>query len=135
MAKRILLADDHGSVRQLMRTLITQREDLQVCAEAADGVEAVEKAKSTLPDVVVIDLAMGGLNGVDAAEEIHARCPATMVLAISLHDAEPFFPRLRTIGVNAFVPKDSLGTDLLPAIDAVLNGRKWFPSERSRLAS
>jgi DNA-binding NarL/FixJ family response regulator len=137
VAKRILLADDHGSVRQLMRTLITQRQDLQVCAEASDGVEAVERVKLTSPDVVVLDLAMGGLNGLDAAEEIRARCPAVQVLAISLHDAEPFYPRLQAIGVRGFVAKDCLGTELLPAIDAVLNGRKWFPTPRgsSRLAS
>ncbi len=128
MTTRILVADDHESVRRSLRALITQRQDFQVCAEAADGVDAVEKAKSMSPDVVLLDLAMGGLNGVDAAEEIRARCPTTLVLATSLHDGDPLFPRLKSIGVKGFVSKDHLISDLLPAIDAVLNGRTWFPT-------
>jgi DNA-binding NarL/FixJ family response regulator len=100
-----------------------------VCAEAADGVEAVEKTKTLSPDVVVLDLAMGGLNGVEAAGHICAMCPATAVLAISMYDAEPLFPRLQIIGVRGFVSKNHLVTDLLPAIDAILKGRTWFPME------
>ena len=129
MTKRILVADDHGSARRSMRTLITQRQGWQVCAEAADGVDAVEKAKSLSPDVVVLDLAMGGLNGVEAAGQIRAKCPAAIVLVTSMHDAEPLFPRLQTIGVRGFISKNHLSTDLLPAIDAVLKGRSWFPTE------
>lgn len=129
MAKRILVADDHGSVRRSLRALITQREDWQVCAEAADGADAVEKAKTLAPDVVVLDLAMGRLNGVDAAEWIHAECPSTIVLTISMFDAEPFFPKLKNIGVRGFISKNNLGTELVPAIDALLTGRSWFPTE------
>jgi DNA-binding NarL/FixJ family response regulator len=131
MTKRILVADDHGSVRRSLRTLITQRQDWQVCAEAENGIDAVEKAKSLCPDVAVLDIAMGGLNGVDAAEEIRARCPSTIVLTTSMYDAEPLFPRLQTIGVKGFIPKSSLVTDLLPAIDAALTGQSWFPGSRS----
>jgi DNA-binding NarL/FixJ family response regulator len=130
MTTRILVADDHESVRRSLRALITQRQDFQVCAEAADGVDAVEKAKSMSPDVVLLDLAMGGLNGVDAAEEIRAKCPTARVLATSLHDGEPLFPRLKSIGVKGFISKDHLVADLLPAIDAVLKGRSWFPTKR-----
>lgn len=129
MTKHILVADDHRSVRRSLRTLITQRQDWQVCAEAADGVEAVEKTKTLSPDVVVLDLAMGGLNGVEAAGQICAKCPPTVVLAISMYDAEPLFPRLQIIGVRGFVSKNHLVTDLLPAIDAILKGRSWFPTE------
>jgi len=129
MTKRILVADDHGSARRSLRTLISQRQEWQVCAEAADGVDAVEKAKSMSPDVVVLDLAMGGLNGVEAAGQIRAKCPAAIVLVTSMYDAKPLFPRLQTIGVRGFVSKNDLGTDLLPAIDAVLKGRSWFLTE------
>lgn len=129
MTKRFLLADDHGSARRSLRTLITQRQDWQVCAEATDGVDAVEKAKSLSPDVVVLDLAMGGFNGVEAAGRIRAKCPAAIVLVISMYDAEPLFPRLQSIGVKGFISKNHVGTDLLPAIDAVLKGRDWFPTE------
>jgi DNA-binding NarL/FixJ family response regulator len=130
MTKRILVADDHGNVRRCLRTLITQRHDWQVCAEAADGLDAVEKTKSMSPDVVVLDLVMARLNGVEAAEEIRARCPAAIVLATSMYDAQPLFPRLQIIGVKGFIPKNHLSTDLLPAIDAALEGRSWFQTEQ-----
>jgi DNA-binding NarL/FixJ family response regulator len=126
--KRILVADDHGSTRRSLRTLITQRQDWQVCAEAADGLDAVQKAKLTSPDVAVLDIAMGGLNGVEAAAAIRASCPATIVLAISMYDAEPLFGRLRSVGVRGFISKNHLVTELSPAIDAVLMGRCWFPT-------
>jgi DNA-binding NarL/FixJ family response regulator len=124
--KRILVADDHGSARRALRTLIVQRQDLQLCAEAVDGLEAVEKAKSMSPDVAVLDLAMGGLNGLQAAAAISAACPKTIVLTISMYDAEPLFDRLQTIGVRGFISKNQLGIELLPAIDAVLTGGSWF---------
>ncbi len=132
MTKRILVADDHASVPRSLRMLITQRQDWQVCAEAEDGADAIEKAKSLSPDVVVLDIAMGGLNGVDAAEEIRARCPATIVLTTSMYNAEPLFPRLQTIGVKGFIPKNHLAPDLLPAIDVALTGQSWFSTEPSR---
>jgi DNA-binding NarL/FixJ family response regulator len=123
---RILVADDHGNVRRSVRMLLAQRQDWQVCAEAADGADAVEKAKSVSPDVVVLDLAMERLNGVEAAEEIRAWCPNAIVLTTSMYDAEPLFGRLQTIGVKGFIPKNHLVTELLPAIDAILTGRSWF---------
>jgi DNA-binding NarL/FixJ family response regulator len=131
--KSILVADDHASVRRSLRSLIVQRQDWKICAEAEDGVDAVEKAKSLSPDVVVLDIAMGGLNGVDAAEEIRAKCPDTIVLTTSMYDAEPLFQRLKTIGVKGFVPKNHLFTDLVPALDAVLTGGSWFPPQRDSL--
>jgi two-component system, NarL family, response regulator NreC len=132
MITRILLADDHATVRSALRTLVTQRQDWQVCAEAADGLDAVEKAKSLVPDVVVLDLAMGKLNGVEAAEEICAICPNTLVLVTSLHDARPLLERLHSIGVRGFISKTRLATDLLPALEAVLKGRSWFPTAGAR---
>lgn len=133
MNKRILVADDHESTRRALRTLILQRQDWQLCAVAADGLDAVEQAKAMSPDVAVLDLAMGGLNGVDAAAAIRVSCPTTMVLIVSMYDAKPFFGRLQTVGVRAFVPKNHLATELLPAIDAVLIGRSWFPTDAARM--
>ena len=129
MNKRILIADDHGSTRRSLRTLITQRRDWELCAEAADGSDAVQKAKTTCPDVAVLDIAMGGLNGVEAAAAIRASCPTTLVLAISMYDAEPLFGRLQSVGVRGFVPKNHLVTELSSAIEAVLLGRSWFPTQ------
>jgi DNA-binding NarL/FixJ family response regulator len=124
----ILVADDHGSIRRSLRSLLAQRQDWHLCAEAVDGSDAVEKAKSMSPDVAVLDLAMNGLNGVEAAAVIRAACPSTLVLTISMYDAEPLFARLQSVGVRGFVSKNHLVTELLPAIDAVLTGRSWFPT-------
>jgi DNA-binding NarL/FixJ family response regulator len=129
MRKRILVADDYGSVRRALRALLGQRQDLEVCAEASSGKEAIEKVQLLSPDVVVLDLAMGGLNGLEAAQAIRAKCPGTAVLITSMHDAEPLFPRLQGIGVSGFVPKSRLAAELLLAIDAVLGGQGWFPTE------
>ncbi len=99
-----------------------------MCAEAADGLDAVQQAKLTSPDVAVVDIAMGGLNGVEAAAAIRASCPDTIVLAISMYDAEPLFGRLQSVGVRGFISKNHLVTELSPAIDAVLMGGCWFPT-------
>jgi DNA-binding NarL/FixJ family response regulator len=128
MNKRILLADDSGTARRALRALLKRREDWQLCAEAVDGLDAVAKAKSMVPDVAVLDLAMGGLNGVQAASQIRSSCPTTAVLTISLYDARPLFSKLQTAGVRGFVSKSNLVAELLPAIDAVLGGQSWFPT-------
>jgi DNA-binding NarL/FixJ family response regulator len=73
---------------------------------------------------------MEGLNGMEAAEEILASCPATIILTMSMYDADPLIARLQAIGVKAFIPKNNLGTDLLPAIAEALAGRIFFPAEK-----
>jgi two-component system nitrate/nitrite response regulator NarL len=128
MVKHILVADDHGSTRRSLRGLITQRREWHLCAEAVDGLDAVEKAKSSSPDVAVLDLAMDGLNGLEAAAAIRTSCPTTIVLTISMYDATAIFDRLQIAGVRGFIPKNQLGIELLPAIDAVLAGHSWFPA-------
>jgi DNA-binding NarL/FixJ family response regulator len=97
-----------------------------ICAEAADGAEAVELARALRPDVVILDLAMGGLNGAAAAEQIGYESPNTIVLTTSLYDARPLLSRLQSIGVRGFIPKSRLGIDLVPAIEATRKGKTWF---------
>lgn len=127
MPVRVLVADDHVVARRALRTFITtQRQDWQVCAEASDGTEAVEQAKALRPDVIILDLAMEGLNGAGAAEQISYKSPNTFVLTTSQYDVRPLLPRLQSIGVRGFISKSRLGTDLIPAIEAVLQGRTWF---------
>jgi DNA-binding NarL/FixJ family response regulator len=121
------VADDHFVARRALRTFIAaQRPDWHVCAEASNGAEAVELAKALRPDVVILDLAMGGLNGAAAAEQIGYESPNTIVLTTSLYDARPLLPRLQSIGVRGFIPKSRLGIDLVPAIEATRKGRTWF---------
>ena len=127
MSVRVLVADDQLVARRALRNFITvQGRDWQVCAEASSGAEAVEQAKAHRPDVVILDLAMGGLNGAEAAEQIGYESPNTIVIATSLYDARPLLPRLHSVGVRGFIPKSRLGVDLVPAIEAALKGRTWF---------
>ena len=126
MTTRVLVADDHSKLRKALQSVITQKQDWQVCAEATSGEEAVEKFKTSHPDVVILDLVMGPMNGAEAAEEIMQESPDTIILAISLYDARPLMPRLQKIGVRGFIPKSRLSDDLIPAIEAVLRGKTWF---------
>ena len=127
MPVRVLVADDHFVARRALRTFITaQRPDWMICAEASSGVEAVEQTKALRPDVVILDLAMGGLNGAEAAEQIGYESPNTIVIATSLYDARPLLSRLQSVGVRGFIPKSRLGIDLVPAIEAARKGKTWF---------
>ena len=133
MSVRVLVADDHFVGRRALRAFITaQRPDWMICGEASSGVEAVEQTKALRPDVVILDLAMGGLNGAEAAEQIGYESPNTIVLTTSLYDARPHLPRLQSIGVRGFIPKSRLGIDLVPAIEATRKGKTWFRQSHTR---
>jgi DNA-binding NarL/FixJ family response regulator len=126
--KQILIADDNPSMRRLIADLISQRTDWELCAEAADGRQAVEFAKTFCPDVAILDIQMPHLDGIEAARLILRHCPNTIVVSDSTHDADLFFEKLNEIGIKGFVSKDRLGTDLVPTVEAVLKGKVCFPS-------
>lgn len=123
MATQILLADGHEGIRKLIREIISQRSDWHVCAEASDGLEAVEKAKSFCPDLALLAIGLPRLGGLDAAKRILDACPQSIVIADSLHDPLPLLAEIKKVGVRAFVSKTRMGTDLVPAIEAVLAGK------------
>ena len=126
MVTRILVADDHASGLASLRLMIASRGDWEIAAQASDGAEAVEKAIEVSPDVAVLDVQMPQLNGIQAARQILKFCPGTKVLAVSLHDQGSLMGELKKVGVVGFVPKDRLASDLLPALDTVLQGGTWF---------
>src|SRR5689334_8301051 len=97
---RILLADDHDIVRRGLRTLLEMRPDWEVCAEAADGRTAVQLAEELLPDVVILDLGMPELNGLEAARRIVAHCPRSRVLMLTMHETEQFVRESLAAGVR-----------------------------------
>jgi DNA-binding NarL/FixJ family response regulator len=129
MATRILLADGDEEIRKLMREVINQRLGWHVCAEASDGIEAVEKAKASCPDLAVLALKMPRLDGLEASKQILHTCPQSIVIANSLYDPRPLLAEIRRAGVRAFVSKTRVGTDLMPAIEATLAGRTWVRLE------
>ena len=126
MPTRILIADDHEVARASLKLKIGSRSYWELVAQAADGAEAVEKAKAECPDVAVLDIQMPELDGIQAAQQILAACPRAAVLAISLHEPQPLIDKLKQIGVRGFVPKRQIGSELVPAVETILRGGLWF---------
>jgi len=131
---RIILADDHTVMRSGLRLLLERQPNLQVVGEAADGHAAVELAASEKPDVVVMDIAMPHLNGVEAARQIAIRSPHTAIAILSMHSDESYVIRSLKAGARAYLLKDSAEADLIAAIHAITEGKSYFsPAVRSLL--
>ncbi|HEY76994.1 MAG TPA: response regulator transcription factor [Thermoflexia bacterium] len=119
---RVLIVDDHGIIRAGLRSLLNQYEDIQVVGEAADGWEAIELATRLRPDVVLMDIAMPRLRGIEATAEIRQRLPETHVLALTVHDRKEYFFAILKAGGSGYVLKESEPEELLAAIRAVYQG-------------
>jgi len=130
---RILLADDHTVMRSGLRLLLERQPNLHVVAEAADGREAVDMAAEEKPDVVVMDIAMPHLNGVEAARQIALKNPDTAIVILSMHSDESYVIRSLKAGARAYLLKDSAEADLIAAIAAITEGKSYFSPAVSRL--
>jgi two-component system, NarL family, response regulator NreC len=123
---RIVLADDHTVVRNGLRLILQQQPDFQVVGEASDGREAVRLAESELPDVVVMDIGMPNLNGIEATRRIVSGRPKIAVAILSMHTDEGYVVRSMKAGVRAYLLKDSAEADLIAAIRAISTGKSFF---------
>ena len=130
---RILLADDHTVMRRGLRALLERQEGFTVVAEAADGREAVDTAASARPDVVVMDIGMPNLNGIEAARRITEKRAETAVVILSMHADESYVLRALKSGARGYLLKDSAEEDLIGAIRAVHQGKAFFSPEISKL--
>jgi DNA-binding NarL/FixJ family response regulator len=130
---RVLLADDHNIMRTGIRVLLERQPDFEVVGEAGDGREAAAAAAALSPDVVVIDVAMPRLNGLDATRQITSKNPATAVVILSMHADEGYVARALKAGAKGYLLKDSAEADLLAAIRAVHQGKAFFSPEISRM--
>ena len=119
---RVLLADDHAVVRKGFRMILAAQPDMEIVGEAGNGREAVELAQSIRPDVVVMDVAMPGLNGIEATRRLADLCPQTRVLALSMHKDSVYVREILRAGARGYLLKDSLDSDLLAAVRAVSRG-------------
>jgi DNA-binding NarL/FixJ family response regulator len=128
----ILIADDHGIVRSGIRMLIDRQEGMRVVAEAEDGLQAVDLAQSTRPDVAILDVSMPRMTGLQAAREIGLRAPDTSVLLLSMHDDERYFFDAVDVGAAGYVLKRAADTDLIDAIQAVARGEQFVSPDTER---
>jgi DNA-binding NarL/FixJ family response regulator len=123
---RILLADDHNIVREGLKLLINSQPDMQVVGEAANGKEVLVKARDLKPDVVVMDLSMPELNGLQATERLKAELPEMKVVALTAHEDESYLRQLCKVGAAGYVLKRSAGDELVKAIGTVARGGVHF---------
>ena len=123
---RVLVADDHGIVRKGLRFVLERQDDLEVVGEASDGREAVRICEQASPNVVVMDIAMPQLNGLDAAAQIVRHSPEIKVIILSMHADEDYLVRALNSGVKAYLLKDSAELDLVRAVRAVAQGGSFF---------
>ena len=123
---RIVLADDHTVVRKGLRLLLESVAQFQVVADAADGRQAVALADEHRPDVVVMDIAMPLLNGIEAARQIAAKLPQTAIVFLSMHSDEAYVIKALKAGARAYLLKDSAENDLINAVKAVSEGKSFF---------
>lgn len=129
----ILLADDHDVVRKGMKMLLEDETDVKVIGEASDGLEAIEKVKLLMPNVVILDLTMPRMTGIEAAKIISEQYPEVKILIFSMHNNREYIISSVENGANGYLLKDTGKEELMRAIKVVSEGRKYFPPEISEV--
>ncbi len=124
--RRIVVADDHAIVREGIRTVLSAVDGLEVVAEAADGEEAIHAVAETEPDLVVLDINMPGVNGLDATRQIRAQYPDVAVLILSMHDNPEYILEAVRAGAQGYILKDAGPAELRRAVELVLSGEDFF---------
>jgi two-component system, NarL family, response regulator NreC len=130
----IVLADDHTVVRQGLRKLLEAEPDFKLLGEAGDGIEAVRVAERLAPDVLIVDLMMPGLTGLEVARQVRQRLPQTKVVVLSMHATESYVLEALRNGANGYVLKDSSADDLMKAVREVAAGRRYLSPPLSERA-
>lgn len=127
-AFRILIADDHEILRRGIRVLVEGHPGWEICGEATDGREAVEKAAELRPDIVLLDVGMPNLNGLDVARQILAAKPRTRILIVTMHQSEELVREVLEIGARGFLLKTDAARDLVAAVEALQRRATFFTS-------
>jgi DNA-binding NarL/FixJ family response regulator len=131
----ILIADDHAVVRAGLRTLLESRAHWQVCAEAADGRDAVEKAAKHKPHVAILDIGMPLLNGVETARQIRKASPTTEILVLTMHESDDLVQQVVEAGARGYILKDEADRVLLDAVQALSQHKPFFSPRVTEAAS
>ena len=130
---RILVADDHEVARRGVRALLESHPGWEVCGEAADGREAINLAARLKPDLILLDIGMPSLNGLDATRQILASAPDTRVLILTMHDSEQVVREVLAAGALGFLLKSDAGRDLVAAVEALQQRRTFFTTRVAQL--
>jgi two-component system response regulator NreC len=126
---KLLLVDDHAVVRSGLKMLLETQPDVAIVGEAEAGAEAVELARSLLPDVVVLDITLPDMSGIEVARRVHKICPQAAIVALTIHEDEQYFFEMLAAGASGYVPKRAAPEDLLTAIRAAHHGEVYlYPS-------
>jgi two-component system response regulator NreC len=133
---RVLLVDDHAVVRTGLKLVLESEGDIEVIGEARDGFEAIEKARELAPDVVLMDITMPRLNGLEAARQIRKESPQIAVLFLTMHQSEEYFFQALKVGGAGYIPKSAQDTEVLLAVRSVKAGHTYLhPSVAQMLVS
>jgi DNA-binding NarL/FixJ family response regulator len=122
----VLVADDHGIVREGLRRLVESEIDLEVCGEARDGREVLERVEECKPEVVVLDISMPGLGGLETLERLRSSYPDVKVILLSVHGDPPFIQSALALGADGYVLKNGRAAEIVSAIRAVVKGGSYF---------
>src|SRR6184192_4932991 len=132
-ALRIFVADDHEVVCKGLMSLLHAQPEWKICGEAGDGRDAVEKAQQLKPDVIILDIGMPSLNGLEAARQILKTNPEAKVLILTLHESEQMVREVLNAGARGFVLKSDAARDMVFAVDALAHGKTYFTSKVSTM--
>jgi DNA-binding NarL/FixJ family response regulator len=130
---RILVVDDHDLVRRGVKTILLAHEDWEVCGEANTGQDAIMKAQELKPDIVVLDIGMPDLNGLEVARRIRAASANTEILILSVHQSDQLVREIVKAGANGFIVKSDSDRDLVTAVESLANHKPFFNSQVSRV--
>lgn len=138
----VILVDDHDVVRTGLRSFLNTQEDVRVVAEARNGEEALQRAEEVKPDLVIMDITMPGMDGLEATRKLKARDPECLILALTVHEDKQYFMEMLSAGASGYITKQAAADDLVAAIRAVASGQvylqpalaRWLLDDYQRLA-
>lgn len=129
---KVMIVDDHPLVREGVRSCLKHQSHFEIVGEASGGEEAVSKAKKLVPDVVLMDINMPGVNGLESATELIKKSPKSKVLIFTMHDSKEYIVKVIEAGMKGFVLKDSSPSELIAAIESVARGEVYFSNKVSQ---
>jgi len=133
--KNLVLVDDHPMFRKGLRLMIDLEEDLKVIGEANDGLEAIEQVRELKPDIVVMDINMPNLNGIDATRKILEESPKTKVLVLSIHSSQQYVESVLEAGATGYLLKESAPEELIKAIRIICEGKSYLSADITEIVS